>query len=150
MYYTEALVPCQGRNCEAFVKMSPPENLFLQLLDRLPKVYQKGPQSSAAQGIGGLPHFRTSTKCLPISLFYIESGIFPGFPPAFRNFRTPRKGRNTDVTGTKDSKISKNLGKTMKIVSKKLNLPHCGRSTQGNSFPRSAQPAPLRPKGPLD
>ena len=65
---------------------------------------------------------------------------FSGFPPAFRNFRTPRKGRNTDVTGTKDSKISKKLGKTMKIVSKKLNLPHRERSTQGSSFPRSAQP----------
>ena len=77
--------------------------------------------------------------------FLRQKEHFSGFPPAFRNFRTPRKGRNTDVTGTKDSKISKKLGKTMKNVSKKLNLPNCGRSTQGNSFPRLAQPAPLRP-----
>ena len=78
--------------------------------------------------------------------FLRQKRYFSRVPPDFRNFRTPRKGRNTDVTGTKDSKISKKLGKTMKNVSKKLNPPHRGRSTQGNSFPRLAQPAPLRPK----
>ena len=72
--------------------------------------------------------------------FLRQKRYFSRVPPDFRNFYTPRKGRNTDVTGTKDSKISKKLGKTMKNVSKKLNLPHCGRSTEGSSFPRSAQP----------
>jgi len=72
--------------------------------------------------------------------FLRQKRYFSRVPPDFRNFYTPRKGRNTDVTGTKDSKISKNLGKTMKNVSKKLNLPNCGRSTEGNSFPRPAQP----------
>ena len=72
--------------------------------------------------------------------FLRQKRYFSRVPPDFRNFYTPRKGRNTEVTGTKDSKTSKKLGKTMKIVSKKLNLPHRERSTQGSSFPRSAQP----------
>ena len=52
------------------------------------------------------------------------------------------KGSNTDVTGTKDSKISKKLGKTMKIVSKKLNLPPLRKVY------RRKQLSTFRPTGP--
>ena len=74
--------------------------------------------------------------------FLRQKRYFSRVPPAFRNFRTPRKGRNTDVTGTKDSKISKKLGKTMKIVSKKLNLPPLRKV-----YPRK-QLSTFRPTGP--
>ena len=74
--------------------------------------------------------------------FLRQKRYFSRVPPDFRNFYTPRKGRNTDVTGTKDSKISKKLGKTMKIVSKKLNLPPLRKVY------RRKQLSAFRPTGP--
>ena len=85
MYYTEGSFPCQGGNCEAFVKMSPPENLFLQLLDRLPKVRQAGHRLGWAGGavawdLAGNQHRLGAGLCGP-GLWAAASGAADGNRP---------------------------------------------------------------------
>ena len=56
-------------------------SVYLIFTSRLPKVYQKGLQSPAAQGLGAFPYFRVSTGCLPAKLFYGETDLFSDFLP---------------------------------------------------------------------
>jgi len=58
---------------------------------RLPKVYQKIPQPLVLQTVGGFPVLEVSTGCLPIQLFYVKTGCFSDFLPAFKTSKVTQE-----------------------------------------------------------
>ena len=121
------LVPCASIIAESLPRFHPSWCGFLKyrmkFCARLPakkmQVYQmstkKGRQSLAGQGPHPLTFFRTSTRCLPTKLFYIESGCFCRFCPVFIDLKRSARGV------TRPCQVEK-VGKPRKIWTKQRKM----------------------------